>query len=654
MRVAGPVEDQARIRVLLKDLNDQQRDAVTRPRGPLAIIAGAGTGKTDVLTRRIAFLVTAGLVSPTEVLAITFTRRAARVMTSRLQSLCGPEAAEIQVGTFHAICASILRRYARHIDRSTAFSIYDGNDKRTIIKRAMRGINSDLLSPREVMREISLAKNHTISLEDYEACAEDEASTLLARLWREYEQTLARADALDFDDLLYRTVTLLHDQRRVRAACQRKWQSVHVDEHQDTNDVQARLLKLLLSEQGQRDLTVVGDESQTIFGFRLADAQLLLDFPEEYEGAETVTLERNYRSSPPILQGANRLISHNLSGSGKQLFPDDPGREGEQILEWVFATDAQEARSIAAEIKAAIAAGADPGEIAVLARNGGVVDRVEQALAAAGVPYQRLGGRGFFERDEVQVALAHLRLLVNPHDHAAFMTALSIRPDVEEQTAAKLLAYADRHGLAPLSAASNVDQLTSIDAAAKTSVAQFAAGMLALADSVCTLSLGEIVEKVIAMPHGPIEALQSGEHEEMRIARLYALRDAARLYEHQRDEVTLQEWLQDAAIADIEEPADLAADRKLVGLGTLHVIKGLEWNTVIAAGCEDGVMPSSYALTDRLMEEERRMAFVLWTRAKRTLVLSRARHRNGRHATPSRFIAETLGPATGERDTLAA
>jgi DNA helicase II / ATP-dependent DNA helicase PcrA len=634
-----------RVRALIEELNVQQREAVTYPPEPLLVIAGAGTGKTRVLTHRVAYFLLTGQARPEEILAITFTNKAAREMLRRVRELCGPAAERIHIGTFHATCARLLRRHPELVGRSARFSIYDRGDALRVIERALTSADRAKLSVSEAQREISAAKNQGVSVESYDACAVDDISRIVARAWHHYEQELQRADAMDLDDLLCRTVGLLSENQELLIGYQQKLRAILVDEHQDTNPTQARLLRLLAATgNGRRNLTVVGDDDQAIYAFRQADVHLILDFDREYLGAGVVKLEVNYRSSPQILAAANRLIAHNQARRAKTLRPHRPEEAGSPVMAHGSSTDEDEARWIAFQLRRAIEKGIPGRDIAVLARYGKVVERIEHAFAAAGISYQLLGTQGFFSRAEIKTVLAHLRLLVNPRDEVAFARALEIRPKVADGTIAKVIAHSEAHRLTLLEAAAGAEMITGLPSrAARENVLCFGRDMLVLAAQAHARSVSSLTQEVIRMPSGPADMLaRTTDEQDQRMERLDGLREAARTYERQHEKPTLQQWLQDAALAGQEDLVDPEEGQGKVTLGSIHAVKGLEWPTVIGAGMEDRIMPSHHANTDERLEEERRMAHVLLTRAMRTCVMSYSLTRDGRPSGPSPFIAEAI------------
>jgi DNA helicase-2/ATP-dependent DNA helicase PcrA len=633
----------------VKELNREQRVAVTSTDPQILVMAGAGCGKTRVLTHRAGFLLEARGVHPESILALTLTNKAAREMVSRLRWLCGPHAERIHAGTFHSMCARVLRSHPKLVGRTGRFSIYDEDDVQRAIRRLLTKPEAARITPVLVLREISVNKNHAVSLSRYESLAIDDTSRIVARVWREYELELRRGDALDFDDLLLRTVELLKGNPDLCAAYQEKWPSILVDEYQDTNPTQARLLRLLAGRADpQRNLMAVGDDKQVIYGFRLADVRLILGFEEEYPGSTVLTLKRNYRNSPQVLAAANALIAHNLLQRPMTLEADEKIKDGPEVVVHSSTTDTEEARWIAFQIQRAIEQGIPERNIAVLARWGTIVDRVEHALAAAGISYQVIGSRGFFKRKEIRTALAHLRLLCNPRDEAAFARALGIRPKVGTGTIAKIIAYADRNRLTLLEAATAIDLIGGIPSSqARENVRRFAYDMLTFTGQLTARSVSSLACEVIRMPQGVADTLGEDDDAEQRFERLDALGDAARTYERQTDEPTLAGWLADVMLAGRDDLSGREGERGRVTVGTIHAVKGLEWPNVIGAGFEGRVIPSYRANTQEEVEEERRMGYVLMTRAARILVLSYALSREGRHSGPSRFISEALG-ATGQ------
>jgi DNA helicase II / ATP-dependent DNA helicase PcrA len=639
---AQPAQRPGRKPKALEGLNPQQEEAVMH-HGHVLGLAGAGTGKTRLLASKAAYLINIEGERPEDILAITLTNKAARQMKRRIRKLSGPAADRVQAGTFHAMCSRLLRSHAELVGRSTRFTIYDEDNQKRVFRRLVTQADAARIPLRDITAEISACKNQTITLARYAKFATDKRSRVVARVWSEYEAELRRADALDFDDLLLRTVQLLHARPDLLAAYRMCWPVVLVDEYQDTNPIQARLLRLLVKCPENRHFIAVGDDRQVIYGFRLANVDLILGFEEEYPSSTVVKLERNYRNPQRFLDAANSLIDHNKRQFKLKVFADEKNPVGEPITVHRSATDNEEAQWIASRILRLLERGEKESDIAVLARHKGVVDKVEHALAAAGISYQRTGGQTFFGSPEVTAALAHLRLIVNPRDEAAFASALEIRPKIGASTVAKVIGYASRHGLTLLEAALAADLLPGqITNTARENIRRFALDMLAFTARAESRSVSALTYDVIHMPLGVAEAFASDRETERCIGRLDALCEAAETYERQADEPALAGWLTDVVLTGRDDLSAATSDGGRVTIGTFHSVKGLEWDIVIGAGIEGRICPSFYAVTDEEIEEERRMLYVLFTRAKRILILSYAMRRNGRQSGPSPFYKESL------------
>jgi DNA helicase II / ATP-dependent DNA helicase PcrA len=639
---AQPAQRTGRKPKALEGLNSQQEEAVMR-RGHVLGLAGAGTGKTRLLASKAAYLINVEGERPEDILAITLTNKAARQMKRRIRKLSGPAADRVQACTFHAMCSRLLRSHAQLIGRSTRFTIYDEDNQKRVFRRLVTQADAARIPLRDITAEISKCKNQAITLARYAKFATDERSRVVARVWSEYEAELRRADALDFDDLLLRTVQLLNAREDLLDAYRMCWPVVLVDEYQDTNPIQARLLRLLVKCPENRHFMAVGDDRQVIYGFRLARVDLILGFEEEYPGSSVVKLERNYRNPQRFLDAANSLIGHNKRQFKLKVFADEKNPAGEPITVHRSATDAKEAQWIASRILRLLEQGEKESDIAVLARHKGVVDKVEHALAAAGISYQRTGGQTFFGSPEVSAALAHLRLIVNPRDEAAFAAALEIRPKVGASTVAKVIGYASRNGLTLLEAALAADLLPGqITNTARENIRRFALDMLAFTARTESRSVSVLTYDVIHMPLGVAEVFASDRETERCVARLDALCEAAETYERQADEPALAGWLADVVLTGRDDLSAATSDGGRVTIGTFHSVKGLEWDIVIGAGIEGRICPFVLAVTDEEIEEERRMLYVLYTRAKRILILSYAMRRNGRQSGPSPFYKESL------------
>jgi DNA helicase II / ATP-dependent DNA helicase PcrA len=601
------------------------------------------------MTERTAHLIEQGIAHPGQILSITFTNKAAGEMRERLARRVGPElAGAVTLGTFHALCARILRAHPGDSGRSARYSIYDEGDSKRVLERYLTRADKARIERDEVLAAISRAKNHLVARDRFLCATPDELGGLVLHddikqivtsVWAQVDAELERSDALDFDDLIAFTVALLERRGDVLAGYRRRWRYLQVDEHQDTNPLQDRLLRLLAGE--NPNLMVVGDDQQAIYRFRSADVRNSLRFDRDYPQARVVRLVRNYRSTPQVVEAANRLIAHNTSGRPKTMVAQVPA--GPEPVCRAHASEEAEARWAAAAIARAGAHGIARSEIAVLARAKGVLTSIESALVAAEIPYQVLSGTAFYQRREVKAALAHLALLVNPHDAEAFSRVmLDARPGIGEVTAARVDAHATTANISLLEACVQADGLSRTRRDQKASLIAFGRAMLELAGQLERRSVSSLLAEVVRLPHGLQEALARHDDGETRSARLHDLVAAARAYERDAGDPSAVDFLARAALAAGADQAAGEPDPDRVTLCTVHGAKGLEWQVVLVCGLEEGTFPSQHAALPEAMEEERRLAYVAVTRAKRTLVLSHSHRRYGRAARPSRFIAEAL------------
>ena len=526
--------------------------------GPLLVIAGAGSGKTRVMTERTAHLIEQGIAHPGQILSITFTNKAAGEMRERLARRVGPElAGAVTLGTFHALCARILRAHPGDSGRSARYSIYDEGDSKRVLERYLTRADKARIERDEVLAAISRAKNHLVARDRF-ACR-DTGRARRARparrhqadrhrpSGRQVDAELERSDALDFDDLIGFTVALLERRPDVLAGYRRRWRYLQVDEHQDTNPLQDRLLRLLAGE--NPNLMVVGDDQQAIYRFRSADVRNILRFDRDYPQARVVRLVRNYRSTPQVVEAANRLIAHNTTGRPKTMVAQAPA--GPEPVCRAHASEEAEARWAAAAIARAGAHGIARREIAVLARAKGVLTSIEAALVAAEIPYQVLSGTAFYQRREVKAALAHLALLVNPHDAEAFSRVmLDARPGIGEVTAARVDAHATTANISLLEACVQADGLSRTRRDQKASLIAFGRAMLELAGQLERRSVSSLLAEIVRLPHG----LPGGPRPPRRrraaaSARLHDLVAAARAYERDAGDPSPVDFLARAALA---------------------------------------------------------------------------------------------------------
>jgi DNA helicase-2/ATP-dependent DNA helicase PcrA len=634
---------------LLADLNPPQREAVEHGEGPLLVLAGAGSGKTRVLTHRIAYLVATGQARPSEILAITFTNKAAQEMRSRVESLVGGVSRLMWVMTFHSACARILRSDAERLGYKRAFTIYDQADSLRMVKRCMEELEVDpkRFAPRAVQGQISGAKNQLLDAEAYRQQQGSFFEQTVADVFALYEKRMHEANAMDFDDLLVRVVDLLELFEDVRDRYQRAFRWILVDEYQDTNRAQYRLLQLLSGE--QRNLTVVGDESQSVYGFRHADIRNILDFESDFPDATVVKLEQNYRSTGTILDAANAVIVNNRDRKPKNLWTDAGRGDPVQVSE--LEDEHAEARYVAAEVER-LCSEEDLGrdQIAVFYRVNAQSRVLEDTLVRFELPYQVIGGTKFYDRAEIKDAIAYLSLLTNPADGVAFARVVnSPRRGIGQQTQSRLLSHANTMGQDIWDVMVDPGGVPGLGSAAIRAVSRFAQTMEALRERLPDTAVAPLLEATLH-ESGYIESLEAERtiEAEGRIENLQELIgvagefDANRAVEGESDTTPLEEFL--AQISLLSDQDSMREGESLITLMTLHNAKGLEFDAVFIIGCEEGVFPHSRSIEEGNLEEERRLCYVGITRARQRLYLSCARRRNlygaGGHNLPSRFLGE--------------
>ncbi len=667
----------AHLQELLESLNEPQREAVTHGEGPLLILAGAGSGKTRVLAHRIAFLIYTDQAQAGEILAITFTNKAAKEMRERVERLLGHGTRAMWLMTFHAACARILRAEAERLGYTRQFTIYDQADARRLTKRSADavGVDSKRYTPAAIQNQISAAKNRLIAAADYRQAVGSPFEEMIADVYDIYERDLHRMNAMDFDDLLFRVVNLLELFEEVRERYRNTFRHVLVDEYQDTNHAQYRLLQLLVGggrppkrggEQpddrptysgpvGHRNLAVVGDDAQSIYSFRQADIRNILDFAEDFPDARVVKLEQNYRSTETILRAANAVIANNRGGISKRLWSELG--QGEQIQLRALDDEYAEARFVVGEIQRLLDDGASRSEIAVLYRTNALSRVLEETLTRADIAYQVIGGAKFFERAEIKDAIAYLSLIANPADVVSFTRVVnSPRRGIGQTSLGRVLAYTTSLDVPVWEAAAQPEQIPGLGAAAVKALGRFMDTM----DELRVKAGGPIAELLEALlsQTGYTEALEAERTIEAqgRNENLEQLVEGARTFDAQAPEGqdTLAAYLQEIAlVADTDSRDDEAG---LVTLMTLHNAKGLEYPIVFIAGCEDGVFPHSRAVDEGGLEEERRLFYVGITRAMRQLYLTYARRRAVFGAQtfglPSRFLDEIPGDLLDDRSEI--
>ncbi|HEY5053485.1 MAG TPA: UvrD-helicase domain-containing protein [Solirubrobacterales bacterium] len=648
---------------LLAGLNGPQREAVRHAEGPLLVVAGAGSGKTRVLTHRIAYLLATGAARPGEILAITFTNKAASEMRERVEELVGRSARAMWVTTFHSACARMLRADAERLGYSRSFTIYDQSDSLRMLKRCMTelGIDPKRYPPRAIYSQISGAKNQLVDAGAYAEAQGSIFEEAAAEAYALYEKRMLAANAMDFDDLLVRTVNAMELFEEVRDRWRRVFRHVLVDEYQDTNHAQYRLLQLLSSEHG--NLMVVGDEDQSIYGFRHADIRNILDFEHDFPEAEVVKLEQNYRSTQTILSAANAVVERNSERRPKRLWTEIAGGEQVQLSE--LSDEHEEARWIAGEIeRLGDEHGVRREDIAVFYRTNAMSRVLEDTLVRFELPYQVIGGTKFYERAEVKDAVAYLSLLVNPADQVSFSRVInSPRRGIGNTSQGRLVSHANTTGLPIWEVAGRAEEVPGLSAAAIKSVGRFHETIEGLRARAGSASVAEILQATLEET-GYLEALTAERtiEAEGRAENLEALVDGAAEFDVNRElegegEVSpLEEFLQQISL--YSEQDGLREDESLITLMTLHNAKGLEYDTVFIVGCEDGTFPHMRALEEGGEEEERRLCYVGITRARRRLYMTWTRERRlfGRSERnlPSRFIDELPVELTERHSSLPA
>jgi DNA helicase-2/ATP-dependent DNA helicase PcrA len=655
----------ARIQELLEGLNEPQREAVTHGEGPLLILAGAGSGKTRVLVHRIAFLLYSDQARAGEILAITFTNKAAKEMRGRVEQLLGRGTRGMWLMTFHAACARILRAEAERLGYTRQFTIYDQADARRLTKRCIDELSIDpkRYTPAALHNQISAAKNKLIDAEAYQQGVGSPFEEMVGEVYALYERDLRRSNAMDFDDLLFRTVNLLELFEEVRERYSSAFRHVLVDEYQDTNHAQYRFLQLLVGggrpprggaqrrdeapqngerptytgPVGHRNLAVVGDDSQSIYSFRGADVRNILDFQEDFPDARVVKLEQNYRSTETILQAANAVIANNRGGITKRLWSELG--QGEQVQVRELEDEHSEARFVVGEIERLVDEGASRAEIAILYRTNAMSRVLEDTLVRREIAYQVIGGTKFYERAEIKDAIAYLSLLANPFDVVSFTrVANSPRRGLGQTSLSRIVAHSASVGVSVWEAASAPEQIPGLGTAAIKALRRFMDTMDDLRARVEQQPpVADLLEAMLSQS-GYVEALEAERTIEAqgRIENLEQLVQVGREFDigAPEGEDSLEVFLQQIAlVADADSRTE---DEGLVTLMTLHNAKGLEYPIVFIVGCEDGVFPHSRALDEGGLEEERRLFYVGVTRAMRELYLTHARRR-------AVFGAQTLG-----------
>ena len=626
----------------LDKLNPEQRAAVEQTQGPLLVLAGAGSGKTRVLTCRIAHLIDSG-VPAWKILAITFTNKAAREMVERVDALSGESGKDAWVSTFHSCCARILRRDIEKLGYKREFAIYDEDDRMTVIKGVAKSLelNDKEFPPKAIKAAISDAKNRMLTPREWLKDAGDNfRNRKLCEAYEKYEIALRGNNALDFDDLLIKTLELLSEHPPVLQYYQDKFDYVLVDEYQDTNIVQYQFVRLMAG--GKRNLCVVGDDDQSIYGWRGADIRNILEFEKDFPDCRVIKLEQNYRSTANILDAANQVIAHNAGRKEKALWTQcDPG---DKVGLYHAMDERDEAAFAALMSKKLINQGMRPGEIAVLYRTNAQSRVLEEAFVRAGVPNRIYGGQRFYDRKEVKDLIAYMRALVNPDDDVSVRRIINEpKRGIGDSTVEALALYAGENDLSLMAAVLDSEG-AGLSSRAQRLVGGFADLMVELTEAMYSMSITEFTSALIEKT-GYVKALEESKTEEnqTRIENIRELEGAVSEFAKLNPEGTLTDFLENVAL--ITDVDNLNETSGAVTLMTLHSAKGLEFDAVFLVGMEEGVFPLSRALFDETaLEEERRLAYVGITRAKKKLYLSHAHTRmlyNARSANQlSRFVSE--------------
>lgn len=627
------------------ELNKQQREAVLCTEGPLLIIAGAGSGKTRVLTERIAYLISEKGVAPWNILAITFTNKAAGEMRERVNQLAGVQGDGVWVSTFHSMCVRILRRYIDRLGYDRSFTIYDTDDQKTVIKAVLKQLDLDpkTFKDRAVLAAISAAKNEMISPEEYALnAAGDWNKQEIARAYKAYQQHLWQSSALDFDDLLVKTVELFKSQEDVLDSYQERFLYMMVDEYQDTNAVQFELVHLLAKK--YRNLCVVGDDDQSIYRFRGADIRNILGFEDVFPDARVIKLEQNYRSTQNILQVANAVIANNQSRKRKTLW--SANEEGELLHFRQFMNGFEEAEYVAGDIAKKVRDGARYSDFAILYRTNAQSRLFEEKFLLANIPYRLVGGVNFYARKEIKDLLCYLKTVDNARDDLAVRRIINVpKRGIGAASLAKVQDYADERGLSLYQALKEASCISSMGRTLG-KIEGFVTYIESLRTVASVVKVSELLEKIIEQT-GYVKSLEleGTDEAKSRIENIDELISKVVTYEDEADEPTLSGFLADVAlVADIDMVED---DPNRVLLMTLHSAKGLEFPQVYLTGMEDGMFPSYMTIIsdDRTeLEEERRLCYVGITRAMKDLTMTSARQRMIRGETQynkvSRFVHE--------------
>jgi DNA helicase-2/ATP-dependent DNA helicase PcrA len=643
---------------LLEGLNPQQREAVMHEGAPLLVVAGAGSGKTRVLTRRIAYLLSERHIAPYEVLAITFTNKAAAEMKERVEELVGERAKSMWVSTFHSACVRILRQEAARIGYSNSFTIYDSSDSLRLLTVIIRELNLDSkqYSARAIQGVISAAKNELIGPADYANQTSNHFEEIISQIFALYQKRLSSANAMDFDDLIGKTVDLLQRFPEARARYRSRFRHILVDEYQDTNHAQYILIRELVGIPGEdfpnAELCVVGDADQSIYAFRGANIRNIMQFEEDYSNAKTVLLEQNYRSTQNILTAANAVIANNEDRKEKKLWSEEGA--GEEITGFVAESERDEASFVVNEIRRLRDIGdSNPGDTAIFYRTNAQSRVFEETFLRSAIPYKVVGGVRFYERKEVKDLLGYLRVLANPEDEISLRRIINTpKRGIGDRALDVIDLHSANLGISFWRSLCDAKNATGIPSRSLIAINEFIHLLNSLRTLVEASTKPSIIAQAVLEQSGLLAELvdSTDPQDEGRVENLQELVSVATEYEESEvdlgEEITLSGFLEGVSlVADSDQIPEGADHGGVVTMMTLHTAKGLEFPTVFLTGMEEGIFPHSRTLGDRAeIEEERRLAYVGVTRARKRLYLSRSEYRSSWGAPtynpPSRFLAE--------------
>ena len=616
---------------MITDLNEQQQIAVTTTEGPLLVIAGAGSGKTRVLTTRIAYLINDLGIDPSNVLAITFTNKAAKEMKERVVNMLGPIAYKIQISTFHSFGLNVIRDNYALLGYKKEFTILDSDDSLLIVKRIIKDMNLDpkIYNPKAIRNRISSLKNDMVSPDEFSKFAMSDYDNITVEVYRKYQSKLETNNSLDFDDLLLKPIELFNSHKEILTEYQERFKYILVDEYQDTNEVQYMLTKMLAAK--NKNICVVGDESQSIYAFRGSNYRNILNFEKDYKGSNIILLEQNYRSTKTILNAANDVIKNNKQRKDKNLWTEND--EGDKIIYRKCLDEKDEALYITREINKLVADGTDYEDIVVLYRTNAQSRNIEEALLRENIPYKVIGSFYFYNRKEIKDLISYLKLIYNNDDDVSLARVINTpKRGIGVKSIEQLVLTA------------NITGSSMFDSIVSGKELKFKEMILDLQKKSESLSLTELVEEVLTVTglRNELEAEQSLEAE-ARLENLEEFKSITKNFEERNGIISLSEFLEEISlVSDVEEYKD---NTNVVTLMTIHSAKGLEFDNVFVAGMEEGVFPHSRCQTsDDELEEERRLCYVAITRARKKLWLVGAKRRMlfGLESTnpTSRFIKE--------------